>query len=142
MIVIVATVKAAAAAVVKKRIAGFRPWDLAILFASVLVTLGSFFLVYRSGNQDLHVVIEGPDQSWLYPLSAEETIHVPGKLGDTVVVIHNGAAHVESSPCRDKLCIAVGQISQVGQWTACLPNQVFVRIEGAALKDSLDGSTY
>jgi len=38
---------------------------------------------------------------------------------------------VEDSPCRDKICVLGGWISHSGEWLACLPNSVFVRVEGA-----------
>jgi len=139
----VATMKAAtAAAVIKHSITRFRPWDLVILITSIAITVSSFILVYHSNSKDLQVLIEGPDQSFIYPLSAEETVTVQGPLGETLVVIHNGAVHVEESACKNKLCIAMGSISQQGQWIACLPNQVFVRITGSTIQDELDGSTY
>lgn len=141
MTVIAATMKAAIAAI-KHSITRFRPWDLVILAISVLITFSSFILVYATNTSNLQVVIEGVGQSYIYPLSANETISVQGPLGNTIVVIHQGAVHVEDSPCKNKLCIAMGEISRPGQWVACLPNQVFVRIIGTPAKDGLDGSTY
>lgn len=141
MAVIAATMQAAAAAS-KQFITRFRIWDLVILTASFFITLSSFILVYQSTTNDLQVIIEGGGQSYIYPLTADETIQVQGPLGETLVIIHNGAAHVEESACKDKLCIAMGEISKPGQWVACLPNQVFVRIIGTSAKDDLDGSTY
>lgn len=143
MIVIVAMMKAVtAAAAIKKIVTRFRPWDLVILTLSVIITLWAFFLVYHTENRELQVVIEGAEQSWVFPLSANEEIHVAGPLGDTVVIIHNGAVHIHSSPCHNQLCVAMGEIRSQGQWIACLPNKVFVRIIGTPAKDSLDGSTY
>lgn len=138
---VVATMKHAAT-IIKESVTRFHPWDLVILFISSVFTISTFILVYGSGQGDLQVIIEGPGQSWIYPLSTEETIQVRGPLGDTVVVIHQGSVHVDSSPCQNQLCVAAGEIRQQGQWVACLPNQVFVRIEGAIQKDGLDGSTY
>jgi hypothetical protein len=133
---------ATAAAAIKQLFTRFRPADLVILALSIIITISSFIIVYAKDNSELQVVIEGVGQSYVYPLSADETVRVRGPLGDTLVVIHHGAAHVEDSPCKNKLCIAMGEISQQGQWVACLPNQVFVRIIGKPVKDGLDGSTY
>ncbi|WP_052296309.1 NusG domain II-containing protein [Gracilinema caldarium] len=133
---------ATAAAAIKRSITRFRPWDLVMLGTSIVITVSSFILVYTGNTKDLQVVIEGTGQSYIYPLSINETIPVQGPLGTTIVVIHHGNVHVEDSPCNNKLCIAMGEISLPGQWIACLPNQVFVRIIGTSAKDELDGSTY
>ena len=73
---------------------------------------------------------QGGERQWIYPLDAEATVRVPGPLGDTVVVIHDGAVEVVSSPCSEKICIKTGRISKPGQWIACLPNRVFISIRG------------
>jgi hypothetical protein len=70
------------------------------------------------------------EQQWIYPLDADETVRVPGPLGDTVVVIQDGTVEVVSSPCPQKICIKTGRISKPGQWIACLPNRVFISIRG------------
>jgi hypothetical protein len=36
----------------------------------------------------------------------------------------------ESSDCPDKTCVKAGKLSQNGEWTACLPNKVFLRVIG------------
>ena len=63
-------------------------------------------------------------------LDSEATVHVPGPLGDTVVAIRDGAVEVLSSPCPEKICIKTGKVSKPGQWIACLPNKVFVAVQG------------
>ncbi len=78
-----------------------------------------------------HVVIEASGAQWIYTLDQDRVERVRGPLGDTIVVIRDGAARVESSPCPDKLCVLAGAISRPGQWVACLPNKVMVRIGGS-----------
>jgi len=73
---------------------------------------------------------QGAEQQWIYPLDAELTLRVPGPLGETVVVIEDGAVRVISSPCPEKICVKTGRISKPGQWIACLPNRVFISIQG------------
>ena len=50
---------------------------------------------------------------------------------DTIVVISGGKAFVEDSPCPDKLCVHMPAISKPGQWIACMPNRVFLRVRGS-----------
>jgi hypothetical protein len=66
---------------------------------------------------------------------------VKGPLGETVVVISGGKARVEDSPCPDKLCVHMPAISKPGQWIACLPNRVFVRVRGSS-GEKIDDLSY
>lgn len=45
-----------------------------------------------------------------------------------VVVISDGYAYVESASCPDGECVKKGRISEVGEFIACLPNDVVVEI--------------
>jgi hypothetical protein len=101
--------------------------------ALCLLVIG-VFSVYaysgRSGSGD--VVIEASGVQWIYPLSVDRREAIHGPLGDTIVVIRKGRALVEDSPCPDKLCVHMPAISKPGQWIACLPNRVFVRVRGSS----------
>ncbi|MFQ3547604.1 MAG: NusG domain II-containing protein [Termitinemataceae bacterium] len=143
-IAIVATMKdaTAAAAINSLKITRLSYADLVIFFLSLAITVVSFFLVYGSSSTDPQVIIEGSGKVWVYPLSTEISVSVPGPLGITIIEIHNGDVHVVASPCKNQLCVAAGSIRKPGQWVACLPNQVFVRIEGITAKDDLDGTTW
>jgi hypothetical protein len=63
-------------------------------------------------------------------------------LGDTLVEIRGKAVFIEASPCRNKTCIAAGSIDKPGQWLACLPNEVFVSIEGRRADEGLDATAF
>jgi hypothetical protein len=96
-----------------------------------LVAVGGFSLYAYSGrNQAGEVVIEASGTQWIYPLNVDRRELIKGPLGDTIVVIDGGKARVEDSPCPDKLCVHMPAISKPGQWIACLPNKVFVRVRG------------
>ena len=95
-----------------------------------------------SGGPDL-VCVTGQDGSWVYPFDADREFAVSGPLGETHVVIREGGAFVVDSPCRDKLCVAMGRItSRRGGWIACLPNRVLLRVEVAAAEDEVDAAAY
>jgi hypothetical protein len=100
-----------------------------IVFAIVLAGVSAFF-VYARPRNTTQVIIAGSDREWVFPLDAEETVAVPGPLGKTIVRIHDHQAWVESSPCDNQVCVAAGHLDGNGQWAACLPNNVMVRIEG------------
>jgi hypothetical protein len=104
--------------------------DIVIILLGAGLTGFSAFAVYISPELSARVLIQGQDQSWIFPLDAEETVVVRGPLGNTVVKIHDNQTWVESSPCNNQTCVASGHIRQPGAWAACLPNNVFLMVEG------------
>lgn len=109
----------------KRTLAG----DIAILLLSLVVIVGSF----RSygdinGKPEVHVRIG--EQTYVYDLSVQTSATFTGPIGETTIEIADGKVHVHDSDCRDKICVSAGWISNPGQWVACLPNKLFVMIEG------------
>ena len=78
----------------------------------------------------------------LYPLDQDQRIEVRGPLGATVIEIADGRVRVVSSPCRDKLCILKGDLVKIGDWTACMPNRVMLKIEGKDKDEGPDELSY
>jgi len=89
------------------------------------------FRVYSGNSDSAEVRIESGGRTWIYPLDAQRTVTVDGPIGVTVVRIGSGGARIMDSPCPDKLCVHMGSVSRPGQWAACMPNRVFVRIDGS-----------
>jgi hypothetical protein len=118
-----------------------KPLDFFIIGISSVLTAFSAFAVYGHSREAGQVVVQGEGKTWVFPLDAEETIVVPGPLGETVVEISGGRSRALSSPCANQTCVAAGQIHRRGQWTACLPNKVFVYIEGTGDGDAILDST-
>lgn len=85
---------------------------------------------YSGTEQGATVRIQSEDGVFLYPLDGEQVVTVGGPLGATVIQISGDGVAVLDSPCRDKICIAAGTATMSGEWIACLPNRVFVRVEG------------
>jgi hypothetical protein len=127
------------------RIAGSRlrlkALDLAAVAAALAVIALASIRAYggRPGAEVLH--LRGPGREWVYPLGSDRTVTVSGPLGDTVVEIRGGQARVLSSPCAEKLCVRSGAIARPGQWVACLPNRVFLDVQGRS-KGSVDAVSF
>ena len=115
--------------------------DVLIVAFSLLVVAAVSVFAYGRGAQQSSLIIESSGDQWIYPLNVDRSIRVPGPLGETIVVISGNTAHVQDSPCRDKLCVLMGEISRPGQWAACLPNRVMVRVGGEA-DEALDDSSF
>ncbi|MFN0150953.1 MAG: NusG domain II-containing protein [bacterium] len=67
-----------------------------------------------------------------YRLDESRTLRLPGPLGETEIVISDGAARIVASPCARKVCVRMGAARRVGQTIVCVPNRVIVRIESEA----------
>ena len=120
-----------------------RPLDIFAFVFAVAVIVGFSLYAVDQGGADNSVVVETDEGTFLYPLEEDRTLEFEGPLHEhTVVEIKDGQARFVSSPCRDKICIAAGWLDQSGQWTACLPNRVFVRVEGGEDEDGVDAQTF
>ena len=117
-----------------------KPLDIPVIVLAAALTLfvGNYGLKTASSK----VVIKGQDKTWIFPLEAEELVSVAGSLGETTVAIQNGRAAIVSSPCSGQTCVAAGGLYKNGQWTACLPNRVFILIEGAKGEGKVDAESY
>lgn len=113
----------------------------AILF-SVMITVAAAFYAYAGDSGPLHVRIRSTDAVYVYSLDADREIPVEGPLGTTWVHIHDGTVAIVDSPCPNKLCVQAGELSGSGEWSACIPNKVFVQVEGGSGDDEVDVTTY
>ncbi|NCN05012.1 MAG: NusG domain II-containing protein [Spirochaetales bacterium] len=121
----------------------FLPMDWFAFFLSVgvfvFVTLGAYGAAGNPGQ----VSIQAEAGDFLYSLDTQGTYSFEGPIGDTVIEILENRVRVLSSPCRDQICVAAGWLEQTGEWSACLPNRVFVRVRAAAEgEDSVDAQVY
>lgn len=111
----------------------------------LLLTLGVIALfaayAYGGGNADKQVRIRTFDSEFIYPLDKAADLLLEGPLGVTHVHIRDGAVWVSESPCKEKICIGVGKINRAGTWLACLPNRVFIQVEGKD-EDEVDAAAF
>jgi hypothetical protein len=115
--------------------------DLVVILMALALTGFSAFVVYVKAGNTARVLINGSGREWVFPLDTNETVAVPGPLGDTIVRIQDNQAWVESSPCTNQVCVAAGHVHQQGEWVACLPNNVFLMIEGQEVRRHVPDST-
>jgi hypothetical protein len=114
-----------------------RPLDGLIIALTVAALLALSVTVY-TGRGTSNVVITSCFGEWIYPLSEDRLVVVDGIIGSSVVHIHDGTAHIDESPCANQTCVASKPISNTGEWSACLPNGVFIRIDGSEATDGID----
>jgi hypothetical protein len=118
-----------------------RPFDIPIVLVAVAITAAWTFVVYGNSAGTARVVVEAGGSQWVYSLENDEMVPVSGPLGISTIAIHEGKVHFGESPCANQVCVASGTIERPGQWIACLPNAVFVRIEGSPAEDEPDATS-
>jgi hypothetical protein len=108
-----------------------------ILILSLITVLSLYFIkvIFPAGVEASIKVEEryiGP-----YMLTEDRVFEIKGPLGHTEVEIKDGKIRIKKAPCRDKICIKQGWISNSGESLICLPNKVMVYITGEARYDAI-----
>lgn len=100
-----------------------------LLLVSVVVVL-SFPLVLQQ-EEGARVIISS-DQRVVFVASLAEPqrAELNGPLGKTVIEIANGGVRVLSSPCRQQVCVRMGEARHAGDLIACVPNHLVIDIKG------------
>ena len=117
---------------------------LAVLVGAGLIA-GAFALARKPGA---YVRVERNGKMIaLYPLDEDRREVFPDEDGSglnsgeraagNVLVIENGAVHMESASCPDKLCVKQGTKSQVGETIVCLPHRLVATVISAEEAEEL-----
>ena len=102
--------------------------SIIILLSVVVIILSLRSITGFTGEPQVHVRTDSGE--YIYDLSVDTFATFTGPVGETTIEVRDGKVHVHDSDCRNKVCISAGWVSQVGDWIICLPNDVFVLIEG------------
>lgn len=121
----------------KMKCSGVKLLDLPIILLSLAALLTSVLLLRRGGRDEKHVIIRTEEAEYVYPLSKDAVYRIEGSIGISEIEISDGTVRFLDSPCPGKTCVMTGALSEPGQWAACLPNKVFVRIEGSDSDEKL-----
>lgn len=120
-----------------------KPWDWVALVLSVAATAGFTSLFFLQSLGPAQIQVETPEGLFLYPLDKNAEYSFQGPLGQTHLDVQDGQAFIHDSPCTNQLCVHMGSIRHSGQWVACLPNRIFVRIIGGQDRgDGVDIQTF
>nr|WP_294431025.1 NusG domain II-containing protein [uncultured Treponema sp.] len=107
----------------------FRPFDFVIFTLFALLTAASFLFLKTSRNSERRVVINAGKKEFIFPLDKNREIEIEGNIGKSLIIIKDGRAFFKTSPCQNKTCIQMGAVIEENDWAACLPNDVFIRVE-------------
>lgn len=104
-------------------------------FVAAAVFLALFAVVFvnarRNSSSNDTVYIQAGKNTYAYSLKKDGIYYIPGKIGESVIKISGGTARFADSPCENKSCVLSGKISHAGEWAACLPNGISIRIDGS-----------
>ena len=95
-----------------------------ILLASIALIL--YFTLQKKENLKVAVYFEKELVEYLDLHQDTEIL-----INSVVVKIQNQEVQVISSDCKDQICVHQGRIHYAGQTITCLPQRVFIKIEGS-----------
>lgn len=106
-----------------------KPLDFAVTVVFLCAIFISFVKInHKSGTEQL-LVITTPEDEYIYTLQEDAEYQIKGKAGISTICVKEGKAFFKDSPCPNKTCIQSAPVFRTGEWSACLPNEVFIRIE-------------
>lgn len=110
-----------------------KPLDI-VIFVLAIGALG--FVVQKSyfnkADGEPVVSINANGTEYIYPLSKKRTVEVEGFIGVSIIQIEDNTARFVSSPCGNHICEMSDDLTKPGDWSACLPNKIFMRINSDA----------
>ena len=75
-------------------------------------------------------IISNGEEFGIYPLDQDKKIDITRDGHHNIVIIQDGAVHMDYSNCKNQICVHTGEISDKSETIVCLPNYVIVEIIG------------
>lgn len=107
----------------------FRRLDIAV-FAIILLSAVLLFSFGLFADKGASLTVTVGDKSETYSLKNDRIFTLENNGIALTVSIEDGEVSVKSSDCPDKICVASGKISKVGQTVVCAPAMISLRIVG------------
>jgi hypothetical protein len=103
-----------------------------------IIFLASIVALYLIQNQTLnsegqYIVITVDNEifrTYSIDKKLNEEIEIKTKHGTNIVHIEDGCVYMESSTCRDQICVLHGKICRPGEMIVCLPNKIVIEVTG------------
>ncbi len=108
------------------------PFDRKLVVLLAVVVGCSFLLPLRQGLGAQVLVSSAGRTVFVADLDQDQQVDLRGPLGITRLQVQAGSVRVINSPCRQKICIGLGEARYRGDLLACVPNRLVVRIAGRA----------
>lgn len=100
-----------------------------ILISCILIIAIIGFLIYLgiTPKNNLFVYVYN-DKELIEIIDINENKEIT--VNEVIIIIGNKEVYVKTSACSDQICVHQGKIKNAGQTITCLPQRVFIQIEG------------
>ena len=98
---------------------------LVILFSCILIILSVLFAFWVSDPGERVVIKKNNETVFEGKLQTDAEVHIKTNK----IIIKDGCVFVESSSCKNQICVKHKKISKRGESIVCLPNKVTVEIK-------------
>ena len=102
--------------------------DLILIFTLVLICVVTLLLFFSLNKKDNLVAYIYYDKDLMYQVELIEEKEIV--INDVIICIGEGFVYIKDSDCKDKICVHQGKITVAGQTITCLPNKVYIKLEG------------
>ena len=117
--------------------------DRILIIILLLTGLVSFIVLSfrQTSGEKVNVFV---DDKLIYSFSLQKnhSQQIITPYGFMDLKINNGKVWIEKSSCSTKICLKMGKIAKTSQSIVCVPNHVFVQIEGKNKDNWIDAITY
>ncbi len=114
-------------------------WILAACIAAAAL-LSGWFITFRS-TPGRFAVIEADGLKQRISLDQDQILPVMGKMDTSLIYVQSGSVWIAEAPCPFQQCVETGKKSQSGEIIVCVPNRIFIQIEGKTQTPHLDAVT-
>ena len=106
--------------------------DIILIIGIILFSLIFYFSYKAINNSDNLVckIYQNQELKYEIKLDHEEVITLTTDDGMMVIVIDTDGVYVKESSCKDKICINQGKIKRGGEVITCLPDRIYIKLEG------------
>lgn len=107
-----------------------------VLIVLALLFAGAACLFIQGKGDGEYVRITANGDTDRYPISEDRTIEQKnGKSGYNTIVIKDNEVYMQNASCPDQICVHHKAVSKNGESIICLPNEVYIEIEGSTVRE-------
>jgi len=107
---------------------------LLVLLIAITILFPRLLPVRSEGDT---LLVRAGESVFRIPLEENGPHKVSGPLGEAVIMVRDGEAWLENAPCPLKICEAMGPVRGAGDVILCLPNRIYIRVEGREQTDAV-----
>lgn len=108
-----------------------------VVIALVLLIAGITIFAANGQNTGEYAVVTANGKEQKYLLSQNQTLQIEQSDNKkNIVVIYNHEVYMKEASCPDLICVRHRPISKNGESIICLPNEVYIEIEGGKEKET------